>query len=257
MPKVHLILIDGLRPDALAACKNPVIGQLLSKSLHTLNARTVYPSVTLPCHMSLFHSVDPERHGITTKFYMPQVRPVNGLYEQLKGRCTTAIDDNWEELRDLARPGSMTYSYFYSGHTGSGYEKANRKVTDATLDMIRDEDPDFIFTYLGWTDEAGHGHGWMTEEYFRSIDESFACIQRILDASSDDTVTIITADHGGHGRGHGTLEESDMLIPILILGKDVAPGVISDEISIKDIAPTVTKLLGCENAPEWEGKSIL
>ena len=39
--------------------------------------------VTLPCHMSMFHSIVPRIHGTTTNTYMPQVRPVNGLLEQL------------------------------------------------------------------------------------------------------------------------------------------------------------------------------
>lgn len=255
--KVHLILVDGMRPDALAKCSNPYIQELLDTSLYTLNARCVFPSVTLPCHMSLFHSVDPDRHGITTNFYMPQVRPINGLCEQLANKCTTAFAYNWEELRDLTRPGSLTHSYFFSGHATGGYEYANQKVTEASLEMIRQTNPDFLFTYLGWTDEAGHGHGWMTDEYFRSIDESFVCIRKIIEASSDDTVTIIVADHGGHGRGHGSLEDTDMLIPVILHSRQITPGVLEQEVSIKDIAPTVTRLLGCENAPEWEGKSLL
>lgn len=255
--KVHLVLVDGMRPDALSCCTNPYIQQLLDNSLHTLNARCVFPSVTLPCHMSLFHSVDPDRHGITTNFYMPQVRPVNGICEQLKGKRTSALVYNWEELRDLTRPGSLTHAYFFSGHTPGGYELANQKVTAATLDLIADQNPDFIFTYLGWTDEAGHAHGWMTDEYFRSIDESFGCIQRIIEASSEDTVTIVVADHGGHGRGHGTTEETDMLIPVILHGKDITPGILTGDVSIKDISPTVVKLLDCAPAAEWEGTSLL
>jgi len=91
MNKVALILLDGLRPDALALCKNPYIQELLKNSLHTLAARTVFPSVTLPCHMSLFHSVDPMRHGVTTNIYTPQVRPVNGIVEQVGPTKTAAM----------------------------------------------------------------------------------------------------------------------------------------------------------------------
>ena len=80
--KVMLILVDGMRPDAMV--QMPQAQTLMAKSAYTLNAQTVFPSVTLPCHMSLFHSVDPARHGITTNLYMPQVRPINGLCEVLK-----------------------------------------------------------------------------------------------------------------------------------------------------------------------------
>ena len=79
--KVLLISVDGMRPDALPKVKNAQ--NIISKSAYNMNARTVIPSVTLPCHMSLFHSVDPGRHGTTTNTYMPQVRPVNGICEVL------------------------------------------------------------------------------------------------------------------------------------------------------------------------------
>ena len=82
--KVILVLIDGLRADAVRACGSEYAQKLLSQSSYTLEARTVTPSVTLPCHMSLFHSVDPSRHGTTTNTYAPQVRPISGLFEQLK-----------------------------------------------------------------------------------------------------------------------------------------------------------------------------
>ena len=75
MKKVILILSDGFRPDALTSCGNPYGRELLEKGSYSLEARTVCPSVTLPCHMSLFHSVPPQRHGILTNTYVPQVRP--------------------------------------------------------------------------------------------------------------------------------------------------------------------------------------
>ena len=64
--RVLLILADGFRPEALSACGHPFAEKLLDMGSFCLNAATVYPSVTLPCHMSLFHSVSPDRHGILT-----------------------------------------------------------------------------------------------------------------------------------------------------------------------------------------------
>jgi len=82
--KAILISIDGMRPDGLMNCKNPYVDELKKIASYTLYARTVFPSATLPCHMSMFRSVMPERHGTITNTYMPQVRPINGLFEQLK-----------------------------------------------------------------------------------------------------------------------------------------------------------------------------
>ena len=49
----------------------------------------------------------------------------------------------------------------------------------------------------------------------------------------------------------------DMTIPIFFKGPDFKPGEELHGLNIKDIAPTITKLLGCEPDPEWEGKSVL
>lgn len=256
MSKVQLILVDGVRPDALALCKNPYISQLLSASRYTLHGRTVFPSVTLPCHMSLFHSVDPDRHGVTTNTYTPQVRPINGLIEQIAPVCTSAMFGNWETLRDLCRPGGLDYSAWFA-ISRLGFEESDQLVCEETLKCIREHDVDFIFTYLGCTDETAHAKGWMGEEYLNAIDHAFERIRRIIEQQSEECITIVLADHGGHGRSHGTEMDEDMTIPVILHGRGIEPGVMEQPVSIKDVAPTIVKLLGCRCAPEWEGSSLL
>ena len=72
--KVLLILVDGMRPDILSLCEHPYISTLLQNSSYTLCAKTVMPSSTLPCHMSLFQSVEPTRHGVITNTFTSQYR---------------------------------------------------------------------------------------------------------------------------------------------------------------------------------------
>ncbi len=250
-----VILVDGMRPDAL---ENILPAQeLLSRSAYTLNAQSVMPSVTLPCHMSLFHSVDPARHGTTTNTYAPQVRPIRGLCEILAGsgkKC--AFFYNWEELRDLTRPGSLVFSFFCKGDV-IGYDRANQIVTDAAIDYLKTSDTDFTFIYLGHTDMAGHQYGWMSDAYMQAVEDSWICIGRILDSLPEDYTVIVTADHGGHARTHGMDIPEDMTIPIIITGKTAVPGQTLENATIKDIAPTITALLGVPADPEWEGKSLL
>ena len=253
--KVLLISVDGMRPDALPKVKNAQ--NIISKSARNMNAQTVVPSVTLPCHMSLFHSVDPGRHGTTTNTYMPQVRPVNGICELLlKNGKRSAFFFNWEELRDLSRPASLTHSCFISGGK-LGYDKANPMTADACIDFLSKVDVDFTFLYFGYPDAAGHGYGWMSEQYFESLENSWYNIERVVESLGDDYTVIITADHGGHDRTHGTELPEDMTIPVIMYGKDVKAGEAFEGANIKDIAPTVAKLLGVEPDAEWEGKSLI
>lgn len=252
--KALLILSDGMRPDALD--KNPVAQYLKEHGAYCMDARTVMPSVTLPCHMSLFHSVDPSRHGITTNTYVPQVRPVSGLFEQLsaaKKKC--AMFYNWAELRDLCRPGNLCRSVFVSGDT-YGYEAACRECSERAKAALKNSDIDFAFLYLGWPDEAGHAHGWMGEEYMRALNACCDMTGELIRELGEEYVIFYTADHGGHGRSHGTEQPEDMRIPIFCLGGPFAAGKKLEGLSIMDIAPTILSLLGGEIPKEWEGKVI-
>ncbi len=253
--KVILILPDGMRPDSLDGI--PFAKKFMSKSSYSMKAKTVMPSVTLPCHMSLFHSVDPQRHGIVTNIHTPQVRPIDGLCEQLKKankKCAFFYD--WEQLRDLARPGSLVYSNYICGDSYT-YSHAKEVLTKNMIEYARQSLVDFIFLYIGHPDEVGHQHGWMSKEYMESVASSWKCIEDIMDSLSDEYTVIVTTDHGGHDQTHGTEMDEDMLIPVIFNGPKFKKNHQLDNISIKDIAPTITKLLGCEAAPEWEGVSIL
>ena len=252
--KVLLILADGMRPDSMADL--PQVKEMIKKSSYTMKATTVFPSVTLPCHMSLFHSVDPTRHGTTTNIYAPQVRPIAGICEALNGankKC--AFFYSWHELRDLVRPGTLVYSKFVAGRSET-YENANKLLTDDAINYIREFAPDFSFVYYGWPDYAGHAHGWMGEEYMISVQKTWEEIQRLVSTLPEDYVVMVTADHGGHDRIHGTELTEDMTIPVIIQGGPFEQGKELENVNIKDIAPTIASLLKVQQPQEWEGKVL-
>ena len=253
--KVLLILVDGMRPDSLVSV--PEAQELLKTSRYSMRAQTVYPSVTLPCHMSLFHSVGPERHGTTTNVYTPQVRPIQGLCEVLRqNQKQCAFFYNWEELRDISRPDSLAFSYFVSAHQ-CGYPASNHLLTDQAMEYLPAQKPDFAFLYLGWVDGAGHNHGWGSAQYQEAVNGSWKDIARLLKVLPKEYTVIVTADHGGHDRGHGSSLPEDMTIPVMIKGAFFSPGEISEDVSIQDLAPTIAELLEAKPAEEWEGKSLL
>ncbi len=252
--KVLLRLSAGLRPDRLE--EQPFIQKLMKKGTYCMTAQTVMPSVTLPCHMSLFHSVEPSRHGVTTNTYTPQVRPVPGLFEQLaKADKKCAFFYNWEELRDLSRPGSLFYSEMRSGVLDS-FETTNQQLCDSAEKYLNENDIDFTFLYLGWTDGAGHSYGWMSDEYQRAVTETCKSMDRLLENLKDEYTVILTADHGGHDRIHGENVKEDMTIPVFLCGAPFAENREISNVSILDLAPTITQLLDAKPAKEWEGHAI-
>ena len=254
--KVILISIDGMRPDGALACGNPFVQQMMAIGSHALDAKTVFPSVTLPCHMSMFHSVPPERHGMTTNLFMPQVHPVQGLFEQITwagGAC--AMYYGWEPLRDISRPGSLRYAEYIHSYAEDATDGI---LTDRALARIQKDHPDFVFLYMVETDEkGGHDSGWMTDTYLSYVSAAIDNVKRVWEAAGDEYTVIVTADHGGHGRGHGSDAPEDMTIPMFFLGKEFEAGKALPNVSILDLAPTIAKIMGVPAAPQWEGKPLI
>jgi predicted AlkP superfamily pyrophosphatase or phosphodiesterase len=254
--KVILILVDGMTSESVETCSHSFIQKMLSDSIGNIYSTTVMPSVTLPCHMSLFHSVPPQRHGILTNTYVPQVRPIEGLMEQLnKHNKTSAFFYNWEQLRDLSQPGSLAYSCCISMYH---YVNSDIMLTDRALQYAAEFSPDFIFLYLGETDEVGHKCGWNSKEYQSQVYDSWSCIEKVFNAVGNTYNIIVTADHGGHDCMHGTDDPRDMKIPIIISG--ISTLAASDKMAsanIIDIAPTITTLMDIKENESWQGRSLI
>ncbi len=259
--KVLLIVVDGMRPDSIPACGDEKFLEFYKSGTYCLKAQTTFPSATLPCHMSLFHSVDSGRHGITTNFYMPMVRPVKGLVEVLRDvKKFCGFVYTWEQLRDLCRPGKLEYCWYEHQHTDTDpaiISALEKKATREALQMIRQHEPDLVFLYLGGADAWGHSTGWMGREYLGCVKNAWECIQEICAALPEEYAVIITADHGGHDRVHGTELPEDMTIPVTFRGKCFEKGKQLEQLDIRDIAPTIVDILGVEPDLEWEGRSIL
>jgi bisphosphoglycerate-independent phosphoglycerate mutase (AlkP superfamily) len=140
-------------------------------------------------------------------------------------------------------------------HTAA--EKSTDTVlTDEAAEIIDRHRPDFVFLYMAETDEVGHGSGWMSEEYLRCVRIAIENAARMIERYGDEYRVIITADHGGHDRSHGSEMDEDMLIPLFLYGSEFEAAKELDSASILDVAPTVASLMGIRPEPEWEGKSL-
>lgn len=96
------------------------------------------------------------------------------------------------------------------------------------------------------------------------------CVAKILAALArhqldDDTIVIITADHGddlyeqgvtlGHGLTFNGANHANR-VPMIVHLPGAAPRVISEAVRLIDVAPTIADLIGIPHAPGWEGQSF-
>jgi len=258
MPPVILVLIDGLRPDAITPERCPTLDGLMRRGTWSLKARSVMPSITLPCIASVFHSVPPTRHGITTNDWHPMARPLPGLFDvaHAAGLRTAALY-NWEPLRDLGRPGSLDLSLFIHNETTP---EGDDVIAEEAARLILRERPELAFVYLGTVDSAGHGYGWMSDAYLHQVGRVDGALGGLLDQLPPEYAVVVLADHGGHDRAHGTDSPEDMTVPWIAAGPGIGEGVTlggADPVTVLDTAPTVAALLGVSAPPEWEGRAVL
>ena len=256
MPTVTLIMIDGLRPDAIEMADTPHIYALIQSGASTLTAQSVMPSITLPCHTSIFHSIPPARHGITTNTWSPMARPLPGIVEQSKSAGkTAAFFYSWEPLRDISRPENLILSYF---RLRDPYDLgSDDPILKAVLEFRERDYADFIFLYFGSTDIAGHKFGWMADGYLRQVEHVDRLLGQYLAQLDDNDAILLQSDHGGHDRSHGSDLPEDMTVPWMVVGNNIrANYTIQSPVSLLDTAPTLARLLNIDPHPAWEGHCI-
>lgn len=249
---VVFIMLDGLRPDAINEQNTPELCRFMQRASYTLNGRSVVPPVTLPCHTSIFHSVPPQRHGITDNNWHPMSRPVKGLVEQLKYHDKrTGMIYNWEQLRDISRPGELYFNTFID----TSYSlDGDDIIAELAIPHLRRRAFDFTFVYFASIDMSGHYYGWMEEGYIQQATRVDGLVKQVLEAIDDETTVIIHSDHGGHERDHGIDCPEDMTIPWMIAGKNIKQNYqIQQPVSLLDTAPTVAYLLDVPAHRDWEG----
>ena len=88
-------------------------------------------------------------------------------------------------------------------------------------------------------------------------------VQRILRRVPPNTYVVLTSDNGFHlgqfglGMGKGAAYESDIRVPLLVVGPGVRPGERSEVVSNIDLAPTFEDLAGLRTPRYRSGLSLV
>jgi glycerophosphoryl diester phosphodiesterase len=253
-----LVMLDGCRGDALDIAQTPTFDRMRTEGAWTLNAKSVMPSVTLPCHTSIFHSQMPDEHGIFSNEWRPAATLAPSMIAVIRDAgYDTAAFYTWEELRDLAPTGKLDRSHYRR----LSYAAFDELYVTA-IETITRLKPTFSFVYLEAPDALGHLYGWMSPRYLEAVtktDEVIGLLMEALAAIGElkDTMIMVMADHGGHGRGHGTEIAEDMLVPWLVWGPGICAGhLLQRDVRLIDVAPTLLYALGIPQPNEWRGEII-
>jgi len=141
-------------------------------------------------------------------------------------------------------------------------DRGARQTMAAAIKFLDAKKPTFLFAHLDHVDHAGHQIGWFSEEYFAAvrgadklIGERVAAIKQA--GLENDTIILITADHGGAGKKHGGATMGAIEIPWIIAGPSIKPGhVITAPVNTYDTAPTLAKIFGLTPPTCWIARPV-
>ena len=235
--RVVILGYDGLSVAGFAQADAPVLHDLQKRGAFTLHARGVMPTVSSPNWASMIMGAGPEQHGILSnewKLGQTEFTPVCvdaqgrfptifGLLRQQRPSAEIAIFHEWKDFARLVEPNAP--SIIENGKTAE-------ETIDRAIAYLKTHRPDLLFVHLDLIDHAGHGAGHMTPEYLASIHEADALTGKLLKAiSMEESVVIVTADHGGVGKKHGGNTMSELEIPWLACGVGVHSGELKDPVN--------------------------
>lgn len=259
-PAKHVIIIsiDGGRPDLILTSDTPMIHELAAQGAYTWWAQTVDPSITLVSHSSMLSGCVPAKHGITwNDSFHPErgyVKTTTCFELAKRAGMSTAMFSNKPKLQHIAKPGTVDhYEDVSGGAIGSSTAAANYWTQNK---------PALMFVHQTDPDGVGHASGWGSAAQLLSVetcDRGIGIIMNAVQASdvATETVVIVTADHGGHLKGHGSTDVRDMTIPWVCWGPGmIRPGQVEAPVFTCDTAATALVALGLEPDPDWDGKPV-
>lgn len=268
---VALIIDGGGRRDIWALSGAENIFDLTKYGAYTWKAETVVPSWTTTALISLATGLTPAKHGIlsnqvdikdvsnwgaVSRYLTGKMKTVGDFTKAAGLKVVVVTEENRETKSRVNRflTRNVDKVLAVSGNGQAVLEEAAKFLNDPASIILGIHVPDI--------DLAGHRFGWGSTEQLRDaalIDEALGKFWRALRKSSKrhNTYFIITADHGGHNRTHGTDLPEDVAIPWIIIGPNIKRDhEINGPVWIYDTAATVLFLLGIDVPPDWDGRPI-
>lgn len=215
------------------------------------------PNISAECWTSMLTGVNPNIHGNNNT----QAEDPNFTYN----------NESWPTLFKLIRQGRpeakmAAYSSWFAVPNGmvedgldvnlysNTYDDAT--LADKCVEYITANKPDFFFCTFNDVDGAGHAYDWCSDEYYEALTTVDGYVGMLYDAvvdagMLDDTLFILTTDHGGWTNGHGIRNDDTKYCYFGAVGQSINP---NNDLQIRgrDMAAIVAYALDIEGNPNWD-----
>lgn len=259
---VFIVSFDGAGglPEVVSGRKNmPEFKRMAEEGAVSWSAQTIFPSITLPSHTSMLTGVGPKKHQVTWNDWIPEngLVKVPTVFSLAKARgLKTGMFVGKSKFHHLELPGTVDVFVWPEPKAGAP------EVAAAFVSNVGTLKPGMCFIHFADPDKTGHKFGWGSPEQAAALADCDQALKSICRAIADaglmeSSVILLTADHGGHEKTHGSDRPEDMTIPWVVWGKGVKKhSVLTQPIHTVDTAATALWLLGIPLPPEMEGKPV-
>ena len=246
----------------------PCFDRIFADGSVTYRALTSNPTISAECWGSMLIGTSPVVHGLTNQNI--------GGYHPLDGELPSVYARIRKEHPDAELGAFCCWDPIVGGIVEKELGVCTRVRSDykgrPTIYVVEDIlvtevgeyikacKPEFLFVQFDSMDKEGHEHGYGSKSYINRLHEVDALIGRIYAAAeeagtADDTLFIVTADHGGtfHGENipadHGGWTDEEKYVTFAAAGKTVKKG-CPEKINVRDVPAIVLYALGID-APDF------
>jgi len=237
LKNVMIISIDALHPAALNETTTPVIYKEMRAGAYTLNGFSTNPPKTLVSHTAMFTGLLPDEDGQLDNQWQP-------------GEATI---DRPTIFNSAKRSGFLT-GYFYSkqklGYLVNASVDFHRWSRGNAIDLaeafIKKPGRHFVFLHVSGLDFVGPEYGWLSAEYMEELSyiDDYLSPLIISMEKQKHFLLIITSDHAGHGKIHGSRHPEDYRLPFIVNSDFMKFNKIQEiQYSVKDLKGFLDRIL--------------
>ena len=245
----HLVFIglDGWGGVYTQKADMPTVKRMMAEGSSTLEMLSVMPSVSLNNWTALFSGIKIKKNN---SYQSPSIFT---LINESGHERKTILFYEWEGFLRIIPEETVEKCQIQS----------DLESTMLIADYIIETKPFFTAIIYNQPDGTGHNKRWGSADYYARLTELDGYIAIIEQAVKDagiyeDTVFVLSSDHGGVFWGHGFFSRDERRIPLIIYGKNIKEGyVIKSPGKIYNITPTMAAILGLRIPSEWMGKPLL
>ncbi len=238
---VLIVSIDALHPSAISQTASPALRHLMDAGRYTLQGQSVTPPQTLIAHTAMLTGLTPEQSGKQDNNWKP------GMPQVAR-----------ETLIDVAKRDGFHTAYFYAkpklGYLISAsvdeHALARDDGVNKALTFFRGAGARFVFLHISGLEDAGAESGWLSPDYLDEltfIDQTLVPLLKAVTQRASYFI-MVTSDHAGHEREHGTNHPEDFKLPIIMAANQVLPPLPAGKLHITKLKALIEKAIA-KDAP--------